>query len=84
MNINLKIFNFKYFLKKIIKYVPIDLVLVYISVVTNMAATKNKPTAITSINTKTFLLELSRRPGQSEKNKRLTLIKCYKFYIFFL
>lgn len=34
-----------------------------------MAAVKNNATAITSINTKIFLLELSLSPEQSENNK---------------
>lgn len=49
------------------KYSPIDLVLVYISTVTNMAAVKNKPTAIIIIKTNIFLPVLSLSPGQSMK-----------------
>lgn len=33
-----------------------------------MAAVKNNPTAITSINTKNFLLDFSLSPEQSENN----------------
>lgn len=50
--------------------------------VTNMAAVKNNATAIISINTKNFLLELSLSPTQSENNKHNWYLKSY--YIFSL
>lgn len=52
----------------------------YIKTVTNTAAVKNKPTAITNINTKIFLPEFSLSPGQSEnyknsKKKKNSIVK---------
>lgn len=57
-------------------YSPIDLVLAYIKTVTNMAAVKNKPTAVINITTKIFLPEVSRSPGQSERYQHNTAKKC--------
>lgn len=60
-----------------IMYSPIDLVLVYIKTVTNMAAVKNKPTAIISMNSRIFFPEFSLRPGQSENYNKNYIIRNY-------
>lgn len=62
-----------------IKYSPIDLVLVYIKTVTNMAAVKNKPAAIISMINRIFLPEFSLRPGQSENcNTNYNIRNCFR------
>lgn len=62
---NLQYYN-NYLLFKL-ENLPIDLVLVYIKTVTNIAAVKNKPTAIINMITKICFPEFSLRPGQSKR-----------------
>jgi len=60
-----------------LEYSPIDLVRVYIKTVTNIAAVKNKPTAIINMITKICFPEFSLRPGQSKKNTNTTILIKY-------
>ena len=62
-------YNIYFIYFKLIKlgYSPIDLVRVYIKTVTNIAAVKNKPTAIINMITKIFFPEFSLKPAQSKK-----------------
>jgi len=60
-----------------LEYSPIDLVRVYIKTVTNIAAVKNKPTAIINMINKIFFPEFSLKPGQSKRIQNTIIIIKY-------